>query len=64
MVGDDPTADIAAAKRVGLRGILVLSGKVDAADAARSRVRPDAIADALASIVGALETVPETSGRA
>ena len=28
MVGDDPRADIAAARRVGLRGILVLTGKV------------------------------------
>ena len=27
MVGDDLRADVAAAKRVGLRGILVLSGK-------------------------------------
>ncbi len=32
MVGDDPRADVAAAQRVGLRGILVLSGKTSAAD--------------------------------
>ncbi len=64
MVGDDPKADIAAALRVGLLGILVLSGKVDAAEAARSRVRPDAITDSLASIVHALENMPGTSGRA
>lgn len=54
MVGDDPKADIAAARRVGLRGILVLTGKVDAAAAVRSRVRPDAVADSLASIIAAL----------
>ena len=30
MVGDDPDADIRAAQRVGLRGILVLTGKVAA----------------------------------
>jgi HAD superfamily hydrolase (TIGR01450 family) len=64
MVGDDPKADVAAAKRVGIRGILVLSGKVNAAEAARLRVRPDAITDSLASIVGALENMPGTSGRA
>ena len=54
MVGDDPEADVAAAKRVGLRGILALSGKVDAATAATSRTRPDAVAASLAEIVAAL----------
>ena len=36
MVGDDLRADVAAAQRVGLRGILVLSGKTTAADADRA----------------------------
>ncbi len=36
MVGDDLRADVAAAQRVGLRGILVLSGKTSAADAERA----------------------------
>ena len=36
MVGDDLRADVAAAKRVGLRGILVLSGKTSRADAERA----------------------------
>jgi len=54
MVGDDPRADVAAAKRVGLRGLLVLSGKVDAAAAAVSGVRPDGVAASLAEIVAAL----------
>jgi HAD superfamily hydrolase (TIGR01450 family) len=54
MVGDDPLADIAAAKRAGLRGILALSGKVDAPTAAKARVRPDAIAASLAEIVAGL----------
>ena len=35
MVGDDPKADVAAAQRVGLRGVLVLSGKTSAADVER-----------------------------
>jgi HAD superfamily hydrolase (TIGR01450 family) len=53
MVGDDPKADVAAARRVGLRGILVLSGKVNAHDAA-SGVRADAVAQDLAEVVAAL----------
>src|SRR3954470_7702759 len=61
MVGDDPKADVAAAQRVGLRGILVLSGKTAAADvadvaAARRRGRgPDAVAQTLAEVVAALD---------
>jgi HAD superfamily hydrolase (TIGR01450 family) len=54
MVGDDPRADVAAARRVGLRGILVLTGKVDAADAAASPLRIDAVAASLGTVVQAL----------
>jgi HAD superfamily hydrolase (TIGR01450 family) len=60
MVGDDPLADIAGARRVGLRGILVLTGKVgaSAAEAAMSgpvRSRPSAIAASLLDVVAALD---------
>lgn len=64
MVGDDPRADVAAAQRVGLRGILVLSGKTDRAEAdrlvaaARSGGRgrgPDGVAATLAEVVAALD---------
>jgi HAD superfamily hydrolase (TIGR01450 family) len=63
MVGDDLDADVAAAKRVGLRGILVLSGKTTAAEADRAsdepggarRRRPDGIAATLADVVAALD---------
>jgi HAD superfamily hydrolase (TIGR01450 family) len=51
MVGDDPRADVAAARRVGLRGILVLTGKVTRAMAASSGVRIDGIAGSLAEVV-------------
>ncbi len=37
MVGDDPTQDIAGARRLGMRGILVLTGKTSAAEAAALR---------------------------
>jgi len=62
MVGDDPRADVAAAQRVGLRGILVLSGKTTRAEAdlamrgARGRGRgPDAVAETLTDVVAALD---------
>jgi ribonucleotide monophosphatase NagD (HAD superfamily) len=54
MVGDDPRADIAAARRVGLRGLLVLTGKVTAEEARASGVQADAVAATLAAIVGSL----------
>ena len=56
MVGDDPRADVVAATRAGLRGILVLSGKHDraAAMASLGRSRVDGIAANLAEVVGAL----------
>ena len=59
MVGDDPDADVRAAQRVGLRGILVLTGKVTAHEAAQRvdgrRRAPDAIAPSLAEVVAALD---------
>jgi ribonucleotide monophosphatase NagD (HAD superfamily) len=58
MVGDDPTADIAAAKRLGLRGFLVLSGKSTGDAAFASRVRPDLVAGSLADIVAGLDSPP------
>ncbi len=59
MVGDDLDADVRAAQRVGLRGILVLTGKVASHEVAlrvdgRKR-RPDAIAASLAEVVAALD---------
>ena len=54
MVGDDPRADVAAAQRAGLRGILVLSGKHDRATALAQvgRMKPDAVAADLAEVIG------------
>ena len=54
MVGDDPRADVAAARRVGLKGFLVLTGKVDRAAADASGVRADGVAGSLAEIVAGL----------
>jgi HAD superfamily hydrolase (TIGR01450 family) len=60
MVGDDVRADIAAAKRAGLRGVMVLTGKhgpadVEALARGRGGTRPDAIAPSLAEVVAALD---------
>ena len=54
MVGDDPRADVAAARHAGLRGILTLTGKTSAEEARSAGVRPDAIARSLEEIVAAL----------
>ena len=60
MVGDDIYTDVGAAQRVGLRGILVRTGKHGDPElevaAARSRgaVRPDAVAASIAEVVAAL----------
>ena len=59
MVGDDPDADVRAAQRVGMRGVLVLTGKTGAEQLAaptlgRGRRAPDAVASSLAEVVDAL----------
>ncbi|HET7180987.1 MAG TPA: HAD-IIA family hydrolase [Candidatus Limnocylindrales bacterium] len=54
MVGDDPKADIAAARRVGLRAFLTLTGKVTAEEALAAGVEPSTIAGNLREIVAAL----------
>jgi len=51
MVGDDPRADIAAARRAGLRGFLVLTGKVTADEAAASGVVANGVAPSLAGLI-------------
>ena len=60
MVGDDIRSDVLAARRSGLRGIFVLTGKhgpadVTAAERGRGGGRPDAIAPSLAEVVAALD---------
>jgi ribonucleotide monophosphatase NagD (HAD superfamily) len=54
MVGDDPEWDVLAAMRVGLRGILVLTGKVGEEDVARLPSRPDAVFPSLVEAVEAI----------
>jgi len=60
MAGDDLLADILAARRLGLRGFLVLTGKhgrddVERVASRRRGTRPDAIVPSLADLVAALD---------
>ncbi len=61
MVGDDLETDVGGAHRAGLRGILVLSGKTDAAtfddavsDGLRGPTRPDGVGSGIKDVVEAL----------
>jgi HAD superfamily hydrolase (TIGR01450 family) len=56
MVGDDPKADLAAARRVGLRAVLVNTGKVSATEAEAAGVPRDCIAPNLRAVVSALDS--------
>jgi HAD superfamily hydrolase (TIGR01450 family) len=56
MVGDDPRADIAAARRIGLRGILVLTGKTTRDEAREAGMPPSEISASLSAIVAALDS--------
>jgi HAD superfamily hydrolase (TIGR01458 family) len=51
MVGDDIEGDVGGAQRSGLKGVLVKTGKYRPDVAARSRVRPDAVLDSIASLL-------------
>ena len=50
IVGDDLDADVGGGQAAGMRGVLVRTGKFRAEEAARSRVRPDAVIDSAAAL--------------
>ncbi|HXG26955.1 MAG TPA: HAD-IIA family hydrolase [Candidatus Binatia bacterium] len=54
MVGDDPKADYAAARRVGMRAVVVTTGKVSAEEASAAGVPACRIAGSLEEVVAAL----------
>ena len=56
MVGDDLEADIAGAQGLGLRTVLVRTGKFRPDDLDRSRVVPDAVLSSIAQLPDWLET--------
>jgi HAD superfamily hydrolase (TIGR01458 family) len=59
MVGDDVEADVGGAKRLGLRGVLVRTGKFREEWLARSGVEPDGILDSIADLPQWIETTSE-----
>jgi ribonucleotide monophosphatase NagD (HAD superfamily) len=59
MVGDDVEADVGGAKRLGMRGVLVRTGKFREAWVARSGVKPDGILDSIADLPQWIETTSE-----
>jgi HAD superfamily hydrolase (TIGR01458 family) len=50
MVGDDVESDVGAAKRLGMRGVLVRTGKFREASLAAADPKPDAVIDSLADL--------------
>jgi ribonucleotide monophosphatase NagD (HAD superfamily) len=64
MVGDDVWTDALAARRAGLRGVVVLSGKHGRPELDRAAAQrrgggsPDAVAASLADVVAALDWPP------
>jgi len=59
MVGDDAASDVGGAQRAGARGILVRTGKFDAAELARSGVEPDLVVDSIADVARRVERVSD-----
>jgi ribonucleotide monophosphatase NagD (HAD superfamily) len=50
MVGDDIEADVNAAQRLGLHGVLVRTGKFRASTLAAASPAPDAVLDSVAEL--------------
>jgi HAD superfamily hydrolase (TIGR01458 family) len=55
MVGDDVEADIGGAKAVGMRGVLVRTGKFEERTLAAADPKPDAVIDSIADLPALLE---------
>ena len=56
MIGDDVEADVGGAKALGLRGILVRTGKFREDTLARADPKPDAVLDSIADLPAFLES--------
>jgi HAD superfamily hydrolase (TIGR01458 family) len=54
MVGDDVEADIGGAKRIGMKGVLVRTGKFRPAALRKADPQPDAVIDSIADLPGHL----------
>jgi HAD superfamily hydrolase (TIGR01458 family) len=54
VIGDDPESDVGGAQALGMRGLLVRTGKSRQYDLERSAIRPDAVLDSIADLPGLL----------
>jgi HAD superfamily hydrolase (TIGR01458 family) len=54
VIGDDPESDVGGAQALGMRGLLVRTGKSRTFDPERSKIRPDGILDSIADLPGQL----------
>ena len=54
MIGDDIASDVGGAQQVGIKGVLVKTGKYRADLVARSLITPDAVIDSVADLPGLL----------
>jgi HAD superfamily hydrolase (TIGR01458 family) len=59
MVGDDVEADVGGAQALGVRGVLVRTGKYRDEWLARSRITPDAVLDSVADLPTFLDSLGE-----
>jgi HAD superfamily hydrolase (TIGR01458 family) len=50
MVGDDVESDVGGAKAIGMRGVLVRTGKFEERTLAAAHPRPDAVIDTIADL--------------
>jgi HAD superfamily hydrolase (TIGR01458 family) len=55
MVGDDVESDIGGAKRLGLHGVLVRTGKFRGSSLAQAEIEPDAVLDSIADLPAYLD---------
>ena len=55
LVGDDIDTDIVGAQGIGMKGVLVKTGKYRGGDLGRTRIKPDAVLDSIADLEGLLE---------
>ena len=55
MVGDDVEADIGGAKAIGMRGVLVRTGKFRPAALREAEPQPDAVVDSIADLPAYLD---------
>jgi HAD superfamily hydrolase (TIGR01458 family) len=62
IVGDDVETDIGGAKALGMRGVLVRTGKFEEKTLAAAEPKPDAVIDSIADLPALLRTPVEREG--